>query len=113
MVKKVLTAPLTAYTVSSSIKEIVMDITGLDKAKILAALYNGSKQQGLGFMCPEGRESISEDQARELLKDRNYFHYLNGRVMKIDLSKDELFTGLYNRDNGHGAAERIIEELRK
>ena len=40
------------------------------------------------------------------------FDYLNGRVMKIDLSGDELDTRLYNRDNGVDSAENVIRALR-
>jgi hypothetical protein len=42
-----------------------------------------------------------------------YFDYFKGRVMKIDLSKNEVDTRLYNRDNGQGAAEEAIEKLLK
>ena len=91
-----------------------MNIEGLDKAEVLAALYNGTRQQGMGFMQERGAEGMSVEQARKELADnkRAYFDYLHGRVMKIDLSSDELDTWLYNRDNGHGAAEAIIEVLR-
>jgi hypothetical protein len=88
-----------------------MDITGIDKAKILAALYNGSRQQGMGFMNQRGASGMTEEEAREELKLKDHFDYLHGRVMKISLKGDELRTDLYNRDNGDGAAERIIEGL--
>lgn len=84
-----------------------MDIKGMDKAEILAKLYNGSKPQGMGFL-QASPEDMSIEQARELLKDQTYFDYLHGRVMKIDLSTDDLRTNLYNRDIGEGAAERIL-----
>jgi hypothetical protein len=32
--------------------------------------------------------------------------------MKIDLSKDEVVTILYDRDNGQGAAELVVDILR-
>lgn len=87
-----------------------MDITGLDKAKILVALYNRSKQQGLGLLRPKRVLSIEE--ARELLKEHTYFDYLYGTVMKIKLDGNELNTRLYNRDNGEGAAEAAIESIK-
>lgn len=89
-----------------------MDIKGLDKAVVLAALYNGSHQLGMGFLHKRGAEPMSVEQAREELADGPYFDYLHGRVMKISLQGDELDTFLYNRDNGEGAAERIIEGLK-
>ena len=90
-----------------------MNIAGLDKAEVLAALYNGSKQQGLGFLHERGATGMTVEDAREELKNGHYFDYLHGRVMKISLDEDEVQTWGYNRDNGDGAAERIIESLRR
>ncbi len=89
-----------------------IDISGMDKAEVLAALYNGSRQQGMGFLHSRGTSEMTVEQAREELKRDSYFDYLNGRVMKIGLDSDDLETRLYDRDNGVGAAERIIEKLR-
>jgi hypothetical protein len=85
-----------------------MDIKGISKAKILAALYNASRPQGMGFLQAKNGD-MSESEAQKLLDDgHTYFDYLHGRVMKIDLSGDELRTALYDRDNGRGAAEDAI-----
>ena len=89
-----------------------MNIAGLDKAEVLAALYNGSRQQGMGFCNARGTKHMSADEARVLLESGAYFDYLYGRVMKIDLSEDDIWTGTYNRDNGPAAAELIIDKLR-
>ncbi len=88
-----------------------MNISGLNKAKVLAALYNNSKIQGLGFLDGD-RTRMTESQAEEILKTQTYFDYLKGRVMKIDLSGEDVNTRLYNRDIGDGEAERVIESLR-
>lgn len=40
------------------------------------------------------------------------FDYLNGRPIKVDLGPTDLDTRLYNRDQGAGAAERVVEALR-
>jgi hypothetical protein len=89
-----------------------MDISKLSKAKVLAALYNNSKPQGMGFLRYNPKP-MTEEQAEELLKETTFFDYLQGRVMKINLKGDELYTRAYNRDNGEGAAERIIANLIK
>jgi hypothetical protein len=90
-----------------------MDISGLDKAEVLAALYNGSRQLGMGFLDKRGASDMTIEQARQILDENESkcFDYLYGRVMKIDLRGDEVLTFLYNRDNGQGAAERIIGSL--
>ena len=88
-----------------------INIKGIDKAAVLASLYNASRQQGMGFMNTAGQNQMTIEEAREELKRGSYFDYLRGRVMKIDLSRDDLEERLYDRDNGNGAAKRAIEHL--
>ncbi|MEK7505777.1 MAG: hypothetical protein AAB597_02695 [Patescibacteria group bacterium] len=89
-------------------------IAKLDKAAVLAALYNASKPQGAGFMH-YNPEPMTGEQARQILEKNKSarFDYMAGRVMKIDLSKDDEFDPWgYDRDNGAGAAQRVIDSLR-
>lgn len=88
-----------------------IDLKGLDKAAVLAALYNASKPQGMGFMNYDSTP-MTVKQAGELLKRQTNFDYLQGRVMKIDLAGDELDTWGYDRDNGEGAAKQAISALK-
>lgn len=88
-----------------------ISLIGLDKAAVFAALYNGAKAQGLGFLHYDPTPMTAE-QARERFGDQfTYFDYVDGRAMKVDLSGDELYPGLYDRDNGHGAAARVIAAM--
>jgi hypothetical protein len=89
----------------------MIDIKGLSKAKVLAELYNNSQPLGLGFLHYDPLP-MSEDEAAKLLEQSTYFDYLKGRVMKVDLSKSEFDPRLYDIDNGQGAAERVVNELR-
>ena len=89
-----------------------VSLEGLDKAAVFAALFNRSKPQGLGFLH-YNPEEMTALQARERFDDcSEYFDYVDGRVMKVNLSGDKLETGLYNRDNGVDAAEDVIATLR-
>lgn len=91
----------------------IMNISKFTKAQVLAALHNGSKVQGMGIFQATGRPMTTEEAQKEI-DDREgdlYFDYLHGKVMKIDLSGDELNPRLYDRDNGEGAAEAIISKL--
>ena len=88
----------------------MIDISGLDKAEVLVALYNNSHKQGLGFLQPD--VELTVEKARELLSKITYFDYLYGKVMKVDLSNDSFNEWLYDRDNGEGKAKRVVEELR-
>lgn len=91
----------------------MVDIKGLNKAEVLAALYNNSKPQGLGFLNFDAKNMMVAE-AEEILKKTTDFDYLKGRVMKVNLSSDDSFEEwLYDRDNGNGAAEKAISSLRK
>jgi hypothetical protein len=89
---------------------IEINISELDKAEVLAALYNASKPLGMGMLQFEP-ENMTADEARKLLSQHTYFDYLKGRVMKIDLSGDILNTEMYDRDNGRGAACDALNHL--
>ena len=88
----------------------MIDISKLDKADVLAALYNNAKSQGMGFLHYNPKD-MDKTQAAALLEQGTYFDYVAGRVMKIDLSKDQFDPWLYDRDNGEGSAARVINTL--
>lgn len=91
-----------------------MDISNYDKAEVLAALYNNAKVQGLGILHADDSDMTREEASEILHKSPSKdFDYLKGRVMKINLSEDEVDTRLYNRDNGDGAAEAAIMNLKE
>ncbi len=96
-----------------------IDISGLPKPELLAALYNASRPLGLGRYADEAtcekRGSVnmgSAEAANVLGQMGTRFDYLMGRVMKLDVGADEMEAALYDRDNGEGAAERTVEALR-
>lgn len=80
------------------------------KAAVLAALYNASKPQGMGWLQYDSRQ-MTEEEAENILTDVTSFDYVGGRVMKVDLTGDEFDPRLYDRDNGEGAALRSISHL--
>jgi hypothetical protein len=89
-----------------------ISIEGLDKAEVFAALYNAARPQGLGFLhyTPE---PMTADEARKSFAIEGYHDYVQGRVMKVDLSGDSLDPWLYDRDNGPNAAASVINALRQ
>lgn len=99
-----------------------ISLQGLDRAEVLAALYNASKPQGLGFLQAR-MVDMPKAEAAEYIKTHTregpagraqcYFDYLLGRVMKVDIGGDVLRTFLYDRDNGPGAAFRALGPLLK
>ena len=87
-----------------------ISLQGLDKAEVLAALYNGARAQGMGFFQYDPKPMTKEEAAQQF--GNGFFDYLNGRVMKVNLAGDMLDPWAYDRDNGQGAAERIVNALR-
>lgn len=89
----------------------MVNIKGLSKAAVLAALYNASRPQGFG-MLQFDPTPMTEAEASKLLEHTTYFDYLKGRVMKVNLQSNESFDErLYDRDNGPGAAQSAIDKL--
>ena len=88
----------------------MIDISMHEKADVLRVLYNSAKTQGMGVLNYDPTPMTVEE-AEELLTLQVYFDYVNGRIMKVDLSDNYLDPWLYDRDNGDGAAERAIAML--
>ena len=92
-----------------------MNIKGIDRAKVLMALYNGSKQQGMGVFNTRGSMGMNVEDARKELDNNpdGYFDYLHGRILKIKITEDcdDLDIRLYDRDNGQGCGSSLISEI--
>lgn len=91
----------------------MINIKGLNKAEVLKALYDYSHEQGMGIFQTVPRGFVTVEHCEELLRETTYFDYLYGRVLKVDLSGDEFDERLYDRDCGHGAAQRAIDSIKK
>jgi hypothetical protein len=87
-----------------------ISIVGLNKAKVLLALHQGSRSQGMSFLH-EKSASLEECEAR--LLSSLYVDYFLGRVIKVDFSGDMIDSFLYNRDNGEYAMLEVILKLRR
>jgi hypothetical protein len=92
----------------SIIPDRTINVSGLDKARILKALYDHSKPQGMGFLAAKPGP-ISVEECQEILANQNYVDYLHGRIIKTRFDfAEKLDPILYDRDNGVGAAEHAI-----
>ena len=91
----------------------MVNIEGLDVADVLVVLWEHSKEQGHSFL---GRYSgiFTKELAKEELNRSSYCDYINGRVIKCNLpfGTKEFDERFYDRDNGDGAAQRAVDELR-
>jgi len=88
-----------------------MNIKNLNKAEVLAALYNRAipLERSVYF---SRHEPMTPEKAQMLLDlGHTSFSELEGRALSVDLKKEEVDTRLYNRNNGNNAAENAIEWL--
>lgn len=92
----------------------MVSIKGLTQAAVLAALWNNSRSPGIAAFMQNRQTEMTEADAAKLLETQSYFDYLNGRVLKVRLNKGatEFEPALYDRDNGKGAAQSVVDTLR-
>lgn len=96
-----------------------IDITGIDLAELLVALYRGTKAIGLGrvhndpgFYLDSAHRAIAE---MPVIAGVQWFDYVAGRPIKIGIRGTRLLrAALYDRDcpTGPGSAQRIVDEVR-
>ena len=95
----------------------VVNIPAEKTAAALAALYNASHPQGLGFLHATP-DLMMESEAAEILVEiaqnshqleRCYADYDKGRIIKTDFSGGETSLRLFDRDNGPGAGYAALK----
>lgn len=111
----------------------MVNIEGLNKADVLAALYNATNPGGMGLLqASRGPNEMDRDFAESLISygsdaTREYpivdtlgtnsslsFDYVYGRCLKVDLTDGVEFDPWgFDRDNGEGAAQKVIDHLRE
>lgn len=109
--------------------ENALNIKGVPKEKILAALYNQAIPQGLGILMYEKKEMTEQEawwiinfrgddncfrageNPRDMLRNELYFDYLFGRALKVDLSGDCFCSRLYDQNNGENSAKKALKGL--
>ncbi|MFI7415337.1 hypothetical protein ACIBU0_42555 [Streptomyces sp. NPDC049627] len=91
-----------------------IDISGLNKAKVLAALWNNAAPPPPHINPNPRNFAMTAAEAAELiLRDGPGFDYLEDRLLKVNIGDDTFDPWGYDRDNGDGLAARVIGHLRK
>lgn len=91
----------------------MVTIADLDKAAVLAALFNAARRPKVDII---GDDLLTTKEAADALEHNHYgshMMFLFNRTIMVDFSKDEIDVWPYNIENGADAAETIIETLRK
>ena len=103
----------------------MVDISGLDKAAVLATLFNASPPGGMGFIQARfGPSIMTVEDAQQVINDggtddlgynrgKLRFGWLFGRPLGVDLNGGELNPWGFDPVNGGtGTAKRFIDDLR-
>lgn len=88
-----------------------VDITGLNKARVLQALYAVAKPRGgpnRSFVPGPLSIFSAEDRLRVSLSLLDF----KGRIMNVDISGNDFDPQLFDRHNGLGAAAAAIATLK-
>lgn len=91
----------------------MVNIEGVDRAKLIQALYRRAKVQGMGNREFD-RSELDLNEAHSLIGKK--IDYLHGKVMKILIPSpakgNQLHTFEYNLDNGENAVEYVVSALK-
>lgn len=90
-----------------------IDVSDIPPTMLLTELYANAQVQGLGILHSEAGPLSPEEAETFLANMPQYFDYLKGRVMKVEINGKSLRTALYDRDNGQGAALSCVEACRE
>jgi hypothetical protein len=98
------------------------NITNLDKAAVLVILFNNAKPNLVVFPDPVYVEELTLPKAQKIIRKRRHmynpynsgmnFDYLYDRILKVDLTRDEIDTTTYNALNGPNGADAALVVLR-
>lgn len=84
----------------------MINIEGLEKAEVLAVLYNAAKAQQGPY------NGIDAATAQKWLDYGMYVDEMNGRILQVDLTQDSFDETFYDAANGSGMAQRALNTLR-
>ena len=86
-----------------------INIKGINKCDLVMALHAGSFNAQASIYFGSNPPLTPGD---ALAASGQYIDYLNGRVMKVDVSGNDFEPDIYDRDMGDGAAAKIVDLLR-
>ncbi len=86
-----------------------VDIKGINKVKLLKALWSNMKPAAFFYMSGIPSPSFDDTDAGSAVK--KYIDYFCGRNIKCDLSGNTVDPSGYDRDAGNGAFQKIVNSL--
>lgn len=85
-----------------------INIEGLNKAKLVKALYNNA----LSTEKTKDDEEITLKNIQRLLNKDRKINVINGKNIKVDTGRSKLSSGVYDKFNGEFSAAKAIHQLK-
>jgi len=89
----------------------MVDIKGLDKARVLKALYDRGNIQGTGRFA-KNDTTVTVEICKAMVERSYRFDNMFGLSLNVDLDGDEFDESGYDRIYGAGAAQRAVDSIR-
>ncbi len=89
----------------------MVDIKGLDKARVLKALYDRGNIQGTGRFA-KSNTTVTVEICEAMVERSCKFDNMFGLLLNVDLSRDEFNESGYDRIYGAGAAQRAVDSVK-
>lgn len=91
-----------------------VDVTGLNKKQLLKELWKNSKPAAFFSMnrFPAPTDCSDNEIEKVLSSEECYADYLCGRLIKTSFKTDKLNPRGYDRDNGAGAMQKVVDSMR-
>ena len=90
----------------------MIDITGLNTAKVLKALYDHSIAMVQPCLITNYGIDIPLHICEKVIEYTRLIHCLRGKIIDVDLSDDSFNEIPYDLNNGEGSAAFVIKQLR-
>lgn len=89
-----------------------INISGIDKAKLLMAFYNAAKQtkdeEPYFPMTPKVAADLISCMPEHLLR----FDVVYGRVLRVDITDDWMYNSSFDTLYGKGSCQRCVDSVR-
>lgn len=90
----------------------IIQLGELEKASVLAALYNAAKPS-IKELSSYDSTPMTYQEARAISFQQDRFDYIKGRIVLVIFVNSTFNSKLYDKNNGNNAAGKIIESLQK
>lgn len=90
-----------------------VDVRGIPKDHLLLAMWSSSSIALFYEIFDVPAPNLDLQEAGRELEHGGKLDYVQGRVIKTDISGNCVHPNLYDRDNGLGALRNVVESLRQ